>query len=98
MGHKFLNNFCNNLKKSKFYNYTELNLLIYMYVTLDELMNITNKLISPNTSFYFHNKISQNCHLSYAMNKSSAENQKGTIADQRCSVENQKGAIAIIQQ
>ena len=29
------------------------------------------------------------------MNKSSAESQKGTIADQRCSIENQKGAIAI---
>ena len=26
---------------------------------------------------------------------SSAESQKGTIADQRCSIENQKGAIAI---
>ena len=26
---------------------------------------------------------------------SSAESQKGAIADQRCSVENQKGAIAI---
>ena len=28
---------------------------------------------------------------------SSAESQKGAIADQRCSVENQKGAIAIEQ-
>ena len=26
---------------------------------------------------------------------SSAESQKGAIADQRCSIENQKGAIAI---
>ena len=28
-------------------------------------------------------------------NISSAESQKGIIADQRCSIENQKGAIAI---
>ena len=52
-----------------------------------EKQNIISALVLANSL--------NTAHFLNMLSMSSAESQKGAIADQRCSVENQKGAIAI---
>ena len=57
------------------------------------MIRVTINKISQSQGPYYK-EIPLKCEM-FVLDISSAESQKGAIADQRCSIENQKGASAI---
>ena len=61
-------------------------------------LHFTTNIIIKNTFIFRKKAYSLLQKFLSLTHMSSAESQKGAIADQRCSVENQKGAIDFVQQ